>query len=42
MKKTKRTKAKLDEKGYTVVVTVFESCHDKNLKFSADNGLLFP
>ena len=42
MKKTKRTKAKLDEKGYTVVVTVFDSCHDQNLKFCADNGLLFP
>ena len=42
MKKTKRTKAKLCKKGYIIVVTVFDSCHDKNLKFCADNGLLFP
>ena len=42
MKQTKRTKAKLGEKGYTIVVAVFDSWHDQNLKFCADNGLLFP
>lgn len=42
MEQIKRTKTKLGEKGYTVVVAVFDFCHDKNLKFCADNGLLFP
>lgn len=41
MKQIKRTKAKLGKKGYTIVVTVFDSCHDQNVEFCTDNRLLF-